>query len=257
MVFSPPFDDHGVVDRLAATSTGQQQLQSVAQASIAPPPPPQPSPATATGIDSKQPSTPGTNAFHIVAATRNNDQENDSWLVNTPEHRPSRYGYGGLPFDIGPVTASNASTRSRVGGPTAAGGGAGITTGSAALAGGRSSKRWDESEHAPFSSLQQLLRSVEMDPPSSSAPSSSMFWPSSPRGSASSISGRRGNDDGRDAASSFGTFSAKRSVKRTIAHCLDRGATISNAAALADTSLMSPPAIKPRGTRKRKNKKKI
>lgn len=253
----------GVAARSAAASAAQQLSRSaILMTSSALSALPSAAATPAAGNESKpHPSTPGGSARKIDTAASSRNQENDSWLVNTPKHRPSRY-YGGVPFAQSAITASNASARSK------AGGGAG-----AAMAGGRS-RRWDESEHAPFSSLQQLLRSVGMGSsgddddadfgvPTSAAASNSIAWQStwqtSCNGSSLSVVGRGSNDDGDDdcyddaAGSVGGNLSAKRSVKRTISHCLGSATGSSGA------NLMSPPSpveIKPRGIRKKKTKKK-
>ena len=134
---------------------------------------------------SKCPASPGSvnkgspAATASIAAANNTDAsptdaENSSWLVNTPERRPSYFG--GVPFDV----AQSAMTASSRGGASNRGGGFGIsggnidgsaaamtsatsstTSSTAAGGGGRKRPKWEDSEPAPLSSLKKLLEGLE------------------------------------------------------------------------------------------------
>lgn len=141
---------------------------------------------------SKCPASPGgvnkaSPAATAAAASKNEptspaEVENSSWLVNTPERRPSYYG--GVPFDVAQsaMTASSRSSASNRGGGFGTSGShrgagrdiegstaattSGSTTSSTAknhAAGGAGRKRpkWEDSEPAPLSSLKKLLEGLE------------------------------------------------------------------------------------------------
>lgn len=169
--------------------------------------------AAAAASAAKCPSTPVVNSkagrpadSDAAAATTNSlraptaETENSSWLVNTPERRPSRYG--GVPFDV----AQSAITASRSGASIRGGGGFGGSSrrsrhrgnekidhrGDGATAaksgGGEERPSWDESESAPLSSLKQLLDGLEgrcREAGGSGSNSRSVF------GGSASVSGRR------------------------------------------------------------------
>jgi len=132
---------------------------------------------------SKCPSSPaGVKGRAVGAADGNSNSppaeaENSSWLVNTPERRPSYYG--GVPYDV----ARSAITASR-GGVGWGGGigsissssrhcggnidGAAMATATAAVSASTSTSgakslgpKWEDSEPAPLSSLKQLLDGLE------------------------------------------------------------------------------------------------
>lgn len=172
--------------------------------------------AAAAAAAAKCPSTPVVNSkagrpadSDAAAAATNSlraptaEAENSSWLVNTPERRPSRYG--GVPFDV----AQSAITASRSGASIRGGGGFGGSsrrsrhrgnenidhrgdgaTAATAAKSGDSEERpsWDESESAPLSSLKQLLDGLEgrcREAGGSGSNSRSVF------GGSASVSGRR------------------------------------------------------------------
>ena len=135
-------------------------------------------PASPGGVNKESP------AATAAAASKNEptsptEAENSSWLINTPERRPSYYG--GVPFDVAQsaMTASSRSSTSNRGGGfgtsnqsggnidgSAAATTSGSTTSSTAknhAAGGAGRKRlkWEDSEPAPLSSLKKLLEGLE------------------------------------------------------------------------------------------------
>ena len=135
---------------------------------------------------SKCPASPGSvnkgspAATASIAAANNTDAsptdaENSSWLVNTPERRPSYFG--GVPFDVAQsaMTASSRSGASNRGGGFGTSSGRNIdgsaaamtsatsstTSSTAAGGGGRKRPKWEDSEPAPLSSLKKLLEGLE------------------------------------------------------------------------------------------------
>ena len=131
----------------------------------------------------------GVNKATGAAANNNRNEtspieaENSSWLVNTPERRPSYYG--GVPFDVaqsamtassrssasnrggGFGTSSRSSSSSHRGGSIEGRRTAAMTTSSstsknyAAAGAGRKRPKWEDSEPAPLSSLKKLLEGLE------------------------------------------------------------------------------------------------
>mmetsp|Transcript_4111 Transcript_4111/g.11666 ORF Transcript_4111/g.11666 Transcript_4111/m.11666 type:complete len:312 (+) Transcript_4111:89-1024(+) len=173
-------------------------------------------PASAAASATKCPTTPVVNSKASRRSADSGDAsanspaaeaENSSWLVNTPERRPSRYG--GVPFDVAQsaITASRSVASSRGGGGFGStssrsrrgngnidhgGDGAASAFASTAKSGGGDDERpnWEESESAPLSSLKQLLdglegRCSEADAGGRGSSSRSVF------GSGTSVSGRR------------------------------------------------------------------
>ena len=132
------------------------------------------------------PSPAGVKGRAVGAADGNSNSppaeaENSSWLVNTPERRPSYYG--GVPYDVArsAITASRggvgrgggivsiSSSSRHCGGnidgaamATATAAASASTSGAKSLGGaGCSRPKWEDSEPAPLSSLKQLLDGLE------------------------------------------------------------------------------------------------
>ena len=136
--------------------------------------------AAVAATASKCPASPG--GATAAAANKHaspTEAENSSWLVNTPERRPSYYG--GVPFDVA-QSAMAASSGGRRSSASSRGGGFGTSRSSGSLrggnvgatstssssttkgrggGGGRKRPKWEDSEPAPLSSLKKLLAGLE------------------------------------------------------------------------------------------------